>query len=44
MSDLHNISKGYNAISKDLGISVKQGIAKNLPGHGSKRRINERSC
>lgn len=50
----HKTSKGYKAISKDLGIPVstvrnvikkfaKHGTVKNLPGRGGKRKIDERS-
>lgn len=50
----HKTSKGYKAISKDLGIPVstvrnvikkfaKHGTVKNLPGHGGKRKIDKRS-
>ena len=50
----HKTSKGYKAISKDLGIPVsivhnvfkkfaKHGTVKNLPGRGGKRTIDERS-
>lgn len=50
----HKTSKGYKAISKDLGIPVstvrnvikkfaKHGTVKNLPGRGGKRKIDKRS-
>lgn len=50
----HKTSKGYKAISKDLGIPVstvrnvikkfsRQGTVKNLPGRGGKRKIDDRS-
>uniref|UniRef100_A0A8B9JYE2 Transposase Tc1-like domain-containing protein n=1 Tax=Astyanax mexicanus TaxID=7994 RepID=A0A8B9JYE2_ASTMX len=49
----HKTSKGYKAISKDLGVPVstvrnvikkfaKHGTVKNLPGRGGKRKIDER--
>lgn len=48
----HKTSKGYKAISKDLGIPVstvhnvikkfgKHGTVKNLPGLGGKRKIHQ---
>ena len=51
---IHNTSKGYKAISKDLCIPVstvhnvskkftKHGTVKNLPGRGGKRKLDERS-
>ena len=54
LSEEHKTSKGYKAISKDLGIPVstvcnivrrfaKHGTVKNLPGRGGKRKIDGRS-
>lgn len=54
MISKHKMSKRYKAISKDFVILVstmhniikkfaKHGTIKNLPGHDSKKKIDERS-